>query len=110
MNLSGRLGSGPGGWLPSPPMGKASQAKKAAREARERGETAPRRRRRPGFAALLALVVVLGAVVIWWARRPETPSTPELVVPPTEVTDPNGAADPVPGSTTITVPPSSVVP
>lgn len=81
-------------------MGKASQAKKAAREARERGETAPRRRRRPGFAALMALVVVLGAVVIWWARRPEPQSTPDLVVPPVEITDTTiAAADPVPSTT-----------
>lgn len=66
-------------------MGKASQAKKAAREARASGTVPARPRRRLGFPALVAAVVVVGALAIWWARRPETQSPADVVTPPIEL-------------------------
>lgn len=90
-------------------MGKASQAKKAARLARESGQVEARPRRRLGFPLAVAVAIVVGVIVVVLARQPK--STPKLTIDPTTVgADPTapadvpvsgaGGADPVP--TTVT--------
>ncbi len=89
-------------------MGKASQAKKAARLARESGQFEQRPKRRLAFPLTVAAAVAIGIIVVVIARQPA--STPKLTFDPTTVTvDPNsitaessattlpaGGSDPVP--------------
>ena len=88
-------------------MGKASQAKKAAREARESGGGPQRPKRRLGYPLLIMAVVVLGVAAVWWARRPADTPSANLVTPEVQTVDPTAssttvvAADAVPSSTTI---------
>lgn len=90
-------------------MGKASQAKKVAREARERGEVPARPKRRLGYPIVLAVAVLLGVFAVWYAARPaDTPTskivTPEVQTTDSSVVDPTAttvAADAVPTSTTV---------
>jgi len=69
-------------------MGKASQAKKAARLARESGQVEQRPKRRLAFPLTIAAAVIIGIVMVVIARQPA--STPNLTIDPTTVTlDPN---------------------
>jgi len=69
-------------------MGKASQAKKAARMDRESGKVEQRPKRRLAFPLTIAAAVIIGIVVVVIARQPA--STPKLTIDPTTVTvDPN---------------------
>ncbi|MCX6510202.1 MAG: hypothetical protein NT081_05255 [Actinobacteria bacterium] len=69
-------------------MGKASQAKKAARLARESGQVEQRPKRRLAFPLTIAAAVIIGIVMVVIARQPA--STPKLTIDPTTVTlDPN---------------------
>jgi hypothetical protein len=69
-------------------MGKASQAKKAARMARESGQVEQRPKRRLAFPLTVAAAVIVGIVMVVIARQPA--STPKLTIDPTTVTvDPN---------------------
>jgi hypothetical protein len=69
-------------------MGKASQAKKAARLARESGQVEQRPKRRLAFLLTIAAAVIIGIVMVVIARQPA--STPKLTIDPTTVTlDPN---------------------
>lgn len=69
-------------------MGKASQAKKAARLARESGQFEQRPKRRLAFPLIVAAAVAIGMIVVVIARQPA--STPKLTFDPTTVTvDPN---------------------
>ena len=77
-------------------MGKASQAKKAARLARESGQVEERPKRHLAFPLAVAGAIVVGVILVVLARQPA--STPELTVDPTTVT-----VDP----TTVTVDPTS---
>ena len=80
-------------------MGKASQAKKAARLARESGQVEQRPKRRLAFPLAVAAAVVIGVLVVVIARQPA--ATPKLTIDPTTVTldptvstlDPAVAAD-----------------
>lgn len=93
-------------------MGKASQAKKAARLARESGQVEERPKRRLAFPLAVAGAIVVGVILVVIARQPA--STPELTVDPTTVTvDPSSpSTDPTattvaagtPESTPTTVP------
>ncbi|MEI7624196.1 MAG: hypothetical protein WCJ88_11615 [Actinomycetes bacterium] len=65
-------------------MGKASQAKKAARLARESGQVEERPKRRLAFPLAVAGAIVVGVILVVLARQPA--STPELTVDPTTVT------------------------
>ena len=65
-------------------MGKASQAKKTARLARESGQAEPRPKRKLGFPLAVAAAVVIGSVLVAIARMPE--DTPNLNIDPTTVT------------------------
>jgi hypothetical protein len=69
-------------------MGKASQAKKAARLARESGQVEQRPKRRLAFPLTIAAAVIIGIIMVVIARQPA--STPNLTIDPTTVTlDPN---------------------
>ena len=69
-------------------MGKASQAKKAARLARESGQFEQRPKRRLAFPLIVAAAMAIGIIVVVIARQPA--STPNLIIDPTTVTvDPN---------------------
>ena len=69
-------------------MGKASQAKKAARLARESGQFEQRPKRRLAFPLIVAAAMAIGIIVVVIARQPA--STPKLTIDPTTVTvDPN---------------------
>ena len=65
-------------------MGKASQAKKAARLARESGQVEERPKRHLAFPLAVAGAIVVGVILVVLARQPA--STPELTVDPTTVT------------------------
>lgn len=65
-------------------MGKASQAKKAARLARESGQVEQRPKRRLAFPLAVAGAIVLGVIVVAIARMPA--DTPQLNIDPTTVT------------------------
>ena len=65
-------------------MGKASQAKKAARLARESGQVEHRPKRRLAFPLAVAGAIVVGVLLVVIARQPA--STPKLNVDPTTVT------------------------
>ena len=65
-------------------MGKASQAKKAARLARESGQVEQRPKRRLAFPLAVAAAVVIGVLMVVIARQPA--STPKLNIDPTTVT------------------------
>ncbi len=65
-------------------MGKASQAKKAARLARESGQVEERPKRHLAFPLAVAGAIVVGVILVVLARQPA--STPELNVDPTTVT------------------------
>lgn len=80
-------------------MGKASQAKKAARLARESGQVEERKKRRLGFPLAVVAAVAIGVIVVALARKPA--STPKLTIDPTTVgADPTAPAD---GSSTTVV-------
>ena len=69
-------------------MGKASQAKKAARLARESGQVEQRPKRRLAFPLTIAAAVIIGIIMVVIARQPA--GTPNLTIDPTTVTlDPN---------------------
>jgi len=69
-------------------MGKASQAKKAARLARESGQVEQRPKRRLAFPLTIAAAVIIGIIMVVIARQPA--GTPKLTIDPTTVTvDPN---------------------
>ena len=69
-------------------MGKASQAKKAARLARESGQVEHRPKRRLAFPLTIAAAVIVGIIIVVIARQPA--SSPKLTIDPTTVTvDPN---------------------
>lgn len=72
-------------------MGRASQAKKAARLARESGRVEPRPKRRLGFPLAVAAAVVIGVIVVVLARQPK--SAPKLTIDPTTVTSVPAAGD-----------------
>jgi hypothetical protein len=76
-------------------MGKASQAKKTARLARESGQVEPRAKRKLAFPLAVAAAVAIGTVLVVIARMPE--DTPNLNIDPTTVTlDPTiSTVDPV---------------
>ena len=78
-------------------MGKASQAKKAAREARERGEVPARPKRNLRYPAIVAVAVVLGVLIVWYARRPADQPTPTIVAPEVQTTDSTVTASTVVG-------------
>lgn len=81
-------------------MGKASQAKKAARLARESGQVEQRPKRRLAFPLTIAAAVIIGIVMVVIARQPA--STPNLTIDPTTVTlDPNSITA---GTTATTIP------
>ncbi len=95
-------------------MGKASQAKKAAREARESGRLPEKPKRKLGYPLIVAAAVVVGAVAVWFASRPADEPTanitpPEIQTPGSSVVTPDptattivvGGTDPVPSSTTV---------
>lgn len=82
-------------------MGKASQAKKAARLARESGQVEQKPKRRLAFPLAVAAAVVVGVLVIVIARQPA--DTPNLTIDPTTLTTDSTV---VPGESTT----SSVVP
>ncbi len=65
-------------------MGKASQAKKTARLARESGQAEPRPKRKLAFPLSVAAAVIIGIVLVVIARMPE--DTPNLNIDPTTVT------------------------
>jgi len=65
-------------------MGKASQAKKAARLARESGQVEQRPKRRLGYPLAVAAAVLIGILMVVIARMPA--DTPKLTVDPTTVT------------------------
>lgn len=68
-------------------MGRASNAKKAAREAREKGTVPDRPKRRWAYPSIVAIAVVLGVLAVWFARRPaDTPSS-NIVTPAAQTTD-----------------------
>lgn len=73
-------------------MGRASNAKKAARLARENGTVADRPKRKLGYPLAVVAAVVVGVIVVVLARQPAETPTPTLDVPSADV-----AAD---GSTT----------
>jgi hypothetical protein len=79
-------------------MGKASQAKKAARLARESGQVEQKQKRRLAFPLAIAAAILVGILAVAIARQPE--SAPKLDIDPTTVT-----SDPAAGSesTTTTV-------
>jgi hypothetical protein len=82
-------------------MGKASQAKKAARMARESGQVEQRPKRRLAFPLTIATAVVIGIIMVVIARQPA--SAPNLTIDPTTVTvDPNSVA----GDSSATIVPS----
>lgn len=93
-------------------MGKASQAKKSAREARESGIVPPRPRRRWGYPAIVTVAVVLGVLAVWYARRPESQPTSNLVTPAVETPDASAGAtvSTVAGGTDSATPTVSVAP
>ena len=64
-------------------MGKASQAKKAARLARESGQIEERPKRRLAFPLAVAGAIVVGVILVVIARQPA--STPQLNFDPTAV-------------------------
>lgn len=80
-------------------MGKASQAKKAARLARESGQVEQRPKRRLAFPLAVAAAVVIGVIVVVIARMPA--DVPKLTVDPTTVTD-DPSASTVPLDSTAT--------
>jgi len=65
-------------------MGKASQAKKTARQARESGQVEPRPKRKLAFPLAVAAALVIGIVLVVIARMPA--DTPNLNIDPTTVT------------------------
>ena len=65
-------------------MGKASQAKKAARLARESGQVEQRPKRRLAFPLAVGVAVVIGILMVVIARKPA--DTPKLNIDPTTVT------------------------
>jgi len=65
-------------------MGKASQAKKTARLARESGQVESRPKRKLAFPLAVAAAVVIGIVLVVIARMPA--DTPNLNIDPTTVT------------------------
>jgi hypothetical protein len=95
-------------------MGKASQAKKAARLARESGHVEQRPKRRLAFPLAVAAAVIVGVLMVVIARQPA--STPKLNIDPTTVTldptvstlDPAAATDS--SSTTIASSSADTVP
>lgn len=68
-------------------MGRAAQAKKAKRIARERGEEPGRSKRRLGYPLIVAAAVLLGVLVVWYARRPADTPSANLVTPEVQTTD-----------------------
>ncbi|HBU02108.1 MAG TPA: hypothetical protein DEB20_06140, partial [Acidimicrobiaceae bacterium] len=62
-------------------MGKASQAKKTARLAREGGQVEQRPKRKLAFPLAVAAAVVIGTVLVVIARMPA--DTPNLNIDPT---------------------------
>lgn len=92
-------------------MGKASQAKKAARLARESGQTPAKERRRLAFPLAVVGAVVVGVIVVVIARQPADSPKASLDIP-TETSLVDGATV-VPGadgSTTDSVPTADTVP
>jgi len=79
-------------------MGKASQAKKAARLAREGGHTEQRPKRRLAFPIAVAAAIVVGVIVVAIARQPK--SAPKITIDPTSATT---TAVPATDSTVTTV-------
>jgi hypothetical protein len=78
-------------------MGKASQAKKAARLARESGEVEQKRKRRLAFPLAVVGAILVGIIVVAIARQPE--SAPKLEIDPTTVTSaPSASAETTPTS------------
>ena len=73
-------------------MGKASQAKKAARLARESGQVEQRPKRRLAFPLAVAAAVVIGVLMVVIARQPA--STPKLNIDPTTVDPTVSTLDP----------------
>lgn len=76
-------------------MGKASQAKKAARLARESGQVEQKQKRRLAFPLAIAAAILVGILVVAIARQPE--SAPKLNIDPTTV-----ISEPVTGSESTT--------
>jgi hypothetical protein len=73
-------------------MGKASQAKKAARLARESGQVEQRPKRRLAFPLAVAAAVIIGVLMVVIARQPA--STPKLNIDPTTVDPTVSTLDP----------------
>ena len=73
-------------------MGKASQAKKVAREARESGRVEARPKRKLAYPIVITLAVVLGILAVWYARRPADTPTANLVTPEVQTVDGSAAA------------------
>jgi hypothetical protein len=89
-------------------MGKASQAKKAARLARESGQPENRSARRLGFPLAVAAAVVIGVVVVL-ARRPASQPKANLQLPAESTTVPADAASATTAPSADSVPTSVVV-
>jgi hypothetical protein len=90
-------------------MGKASQAKKAARLARESGQPENRSARRLGFPLAVAAAVVIGVVVVVLARRPASQPKANLQLPAESTTVPADAASATTAPSADSVPTSVVV-
>ena len=68
-------------------MGRASNAKRVAREARASGTVEPRPKRRLAYPLGVLAAVVIGVIVVVIARQPAETKAPVLDIPAASVTD-----------------------